>query len=107
MQISPVKGVSGARLLKSPWGCWFVQTVSFALPLALWAKVYEGYWRFPGGKLESGESVGQALRRELREEIGITIAAVHPWKIEMVDYPHARWFGSTFAKCLNGRASCR
>ena len=52
-------------------------------------KVYEGYWEFPGGKLESGESVEQALRRELQEEIGITIAAVQPWKIEMVDYPHA------------------
>lgn len=52
-------------------------------------KVYEGYWEFPGGKLESGESVALALRRELQEEIGITIGAVHPWKIEMVDYPHA------------------
>lgn len=52
-------------------------------------KVYEGYWEFPGGKLEQGESVEAALRRELQEEIGITIGAVHPWKVEMVDYPHA------------------
>ena len=52
-------------------------------------KVYEGYWEFPGGKLEPGESVEAALRRELQEEIGVTIGPVHPWKVEMVDYPHA------------------
>ena len=52
-------------------------------------KVYEGYWEFPGGKIESGETLEQALRRELQEEIGITIGAVQPWKVELVDYPHA------------------
>ncbi len=62
---------------------------SFLLTTRPVGKVYAGYWEFPGGKLEPGETVSQALRRELQEELGLAIGAVKPWKVTMVDYPHA------------------
>jgi 8-oxo-dGTP diphosphatase len=52
-------------------------------------KAYAGYWEFPGGKLQTDETVVEALRRELIEEIGVTIENAHVWRSSMVDYPHA------------------
>ena len=62
---------------------------SFLLTSRPEGKAYAGYWEFPGGKLEVGETIAQALKRELQEEIGITIEDCMSWKTEQIDYPHA------------------
>ena len=46
-----------------------------------------GAWEFPGGKVEDGETVFEALRRELIEELGIAISAAQPLMTHRHEYP--------------------
>ena len=81
-QVSKVVEVAAAIMLRT-------DGKEFLLAQRPEGKVYAGYWEFPGGKVEPGESVRQALIRELREELGITVTVCSPWLTRQFTYPHA------------------
>ncbi len=62
---------------------------SFLLSSRPEGKPYPGYWEFPGGKIEAGESVLQAMKRELMEELNVTITHATPWFTFLMRYTHA------------------
>jgi len=65
-------------------------------------QIKAGFWEFPGGKVEEGESAFKALQREFLEEIGVQISQAEPWvKFDYV-YPHKHvlldvWFIKDFS----------
>lgn len=63
--------------------------VDYLLACRPHGKVYAGYWEFPGGKVEPGETLREALQRELHEELGICVENAWPWLSCQFTYPHA------------------
>jgi 8-oxo-dGTP diphosphatase len=49
-----------------------------------------GRWEFPGGKIEPAESEADALKRELREELGVEVTTAHPLLVLRHDYGDRR-----------------
>ena len=69
MQITEVKSIKRINVV----AVILVKKKSFLISKRPRNKIYSGFWEFPGGKVETNESLKSALKREINEELDISI----------------------------------
>jgi 8-oxo-dGTP diphosphatase len=86
-QPSPLKGEGVAKVTHVAAGVLIKPSGEYLLASRPAGKPWAGWWEFPGGKIEAGETPAHALIRELQEELGVTPTHVLPWLQRIYDYP--------------------
>ena len=99
MQITEVKSIKRINVV----AVILVKKKSFLISKRPGNKIYSGFWEFPGGKVETNESLKSALKREINEELGIRLDfskiyylnhyRILELKINLHFFLCLRWFG--------------
>jgi len=99
-RLSAIVDVAAAAILQADGRCLLARRPA--------EREYAGYWEFPGGKIEAGESARAALIRELHEELSIEVDEAQPWLTRLYAYPEKtvrlhffrvrRWHGTPRAR---------
>ena len=73
------------------------------------AKNERGRWEVPGGMVEFGEKLADAIRREIREELGVEIKILEqlPAADHIIPQDHQHWVPTTFLCNIAGRQAPR
>ncbi|WP_216797402.1 NUDIX domain-containing protein [Candidatus Vallotia tarda] len=81
--------IDGRKITEVAVGIMLRKDKRFLLTQRPPSKPYGGYWEFPGGKLGTGESIEDALARELHEELGVSVIKSIRWRVLEHNYSNA------------------